>query len=110
MDPGKQSTSDAVASAVEALRAEGLDVTVRAVQERVGGHSVSTIHHHLKRYKAETTAKPFEPGEAYRQLIRAVEDLVKRCVEEATRTLKTEANNLGNDLDTLSQSLVKAES
>jgi chromosome segregation ATPase len=109
----KQTLADAVAEAVESLLARGADVTVRGVQELVGGnHSVSTIHAHLKKYKARmdaSAAAPPQLDDLFRPAVRLMSDLVKSGIEEGTRSAWAETEAIRGEMDILSQRLNEAE-
>jgi chromosome segregation ATPase len=106
MDSARSPSPEAIASAVETLKAEGRKVTVRAVQHLVGGgHSTSTIYNHLNRLREETNPATHEPQEIYLPLVRAAAELVRCQIELATNDAMAEIDTLKSDLATLNQDL-----
>jgi chromosome segregation ATPase len=102
-------TFETVSAAVEALAAEKRRPTTRAVQEKLGGGSLSTIHVHLKKIKADTPEISLELEDAMRPVLEAVAAMAKAIHEQAGVIQKGQLKDLEDDVDRFSKTLLLVE-
>jgi chromosome segregation ATPase len=103
-------TFETVSTAVEALRKEGRRPTNRGIQEKLGGGSLSTIHGHLKKIKAQTPEFSINLDDLTRPVNEAVKSMVKKLYARAIEDKQDEWKNLEDDLEKSSKDLAASNS
>lgn len=102
--PPTIATYEQVAQAAEALRAEGLVPTIRAVRDRVGG-SPNTIHRHLALWKEKRSA-PSVPEET--ALPAGLLREIRQCLANAAQQVREQEASEKQDREREIRELVEA--
>jgi chromosome segregation ATPase len=100
---------DSVLAAVEEIRASGQRPTNRAIQTKLGGGSLSTIHGHLKTILAETPEIPVNISDALHPLMETGAALIRQTLTEAEKFNQDRIKGLEEDLDVFSKDLAAAK-
>jgi hypothetical protein len=102
-------THQSVNSAINSLKEENRQVSIRAVREKLGGGSLSSIHAMLKKIRAEIPEVPIETEAKLRPLLTVGAELIKTTFEEVATTFRSELDQRTKDLDFFSNSLAISE-
>ena len=107
--PSTIATYEQVAQAAEALRAEGLVPTIRAVRDRVGG-SPNTIHRHLSLWK-EKRSTPALPEETSlpASLLRELRQVLANAAQQVRDQESAAKQDREREIRDLAEALESAE-
>jgi hypothetical protein len=101
---------ETVKAAMERLTAAGKSITIRAIQAEIGGGSVSNIHMHLQKIKAEAGPEiPLETDETFKPILNSSREVFKAAVDSATKEHAEKIKSLTLDIETISFDLNKSE-
>jgi chromosome segregation ATPase len=100
---------ESVTDAFETLQAEGRRPTTRAIQERLRGGSLSTIHAFLKQLKAQAMEIPAELENTLTPLIDAGKQIIKATLTNADSANREKVKDLEEEVESFSRDLLKSE-
>lgn len=109
-------TDSAIAAAIEAIVAEGQEPAIKAIQERIGGGSFTTVAKGLERWRAEreaTSAVPTEIQDRTRRFLGSIWAVASEVAQRDVDAIRAQAHDqvaqVGKDLDEARHEIARLE-
>jgi hypothetical protein len=103
-------TKESIIEAIAKLKAEGLQVSIRAIKDKLGGGSLSTIHAKLKEVNADIPVISVDIEAKLRPFLLAGAELIQSTMREASTAYEASIDQCKLDIETLSEALSSTES